>query len=165
VTGRRKAKRQEGKNRASGFTFLELIIVLAILCVLVGIAMPITKHENTRRKEAELKYSLKQMRDAIDRYKIDCERGLVGLLDRRVNDNCYPPDLDRLVEGINIPNSDKSIRYLRAIPVDPFTGKTEWGLRSDQDDPDSTSWGNENAYDVYSKSERVALNGTRYKDW
>ena len=153
------------KGSRAGFTFLELIIVLAILCILVGIAMPIAKHENTRRKEAELKYSLKQMRDAIDRYKIDCERGLVGLLDRRVNDNCYPPDLDRLVDGINVPNTDKTIRYLRSIPVDPFTDNTEWGLRSDQDDPDSSSWGNENVYDVYTKSERIALNGTRYREW
>jgi len=159
------ARCTQAKRNQAGFTFLEMIIVLAILCILVGIAMPITKHENTRRKEAELKYSLKQTRDAIDRYKIDCELGLVGLLDRRVNDNCYPPDLDRLVEGINIPNSDKTIRYLRSIPVDPFTENTEWGLRSDQDDRDSTSWGNENVYDIYSKSERVALNGTRYKDW
>ena len=159
------ARCNQSKRNQAGFTLLEMIIVLAILSILVGIAMPITKHENTRRKEAELKYSVKQVRDAIDRYKIDCERGLVGLLDRRVNDNCYPPDLDRLVQGINVPNSDKTIRYLRSIPVDPFTGNTEWGLRSDQDDPDSTSWGNENVYDVYSKSERVALNGTRYREW
>ncbi len=153
------------RERVSGFSFLELILVLAILAILVGLAMPITRNEGRRRKETELKYALKQMRDAIDRYKLDCERGLVSPLDRRVGDNCFPPTLDRLVEGIHPPNSERTIRYLRAIPVDPFTGNIEWGLRSDEDEPDSFSWGSQNVYDVYSQSEQTALNGSRYKDW
>jgi general secretion pathway protein G len=153
------------KGRVSGFSFLELIVVLTILGILVGLAMPVTRNEGKRRKERELKYVLKQMRDGIDRYKLDCERGLVSPLDRRVGDNCFPPTLDRLVEGINPPNSERTIRYLRSVPVDPITGNTEWGLRSDEDEPDAFAWGGQNVYDVYTKSEQTALNGSRYKDW
>ena len=157
--------RLRSRGRPSGFSFLELILVLAILGILVGLAMPITRNEPKRRKERELKYSLKQMRDGIDRYKLDCERGLVSPLDRRVGDNCFPPTLERLVEGINPPNSERTIRYLRSIPIDPITGKAEWGMRSDEDEPDSFTWGGQNVYDVFSQSEQTALNGSRYKDW
>lgn len=156
-------KRSEGTIIA-GFSLLELIITLAILSILVVAVVPLTRNNLKRQREAELKQTLREIRQAIDRYKIDCPT-LVGPLDHKVNDECYPPTLETLVEGITPPNSTRKIRYLRRMPRDPITGKEEWGFRSLQDDPKSDSWGGQNIYDVYSKSEETALNGTKYKDW
>lgn len=150
---------------SAGFSLLELIITLTILSILVVAAVPLTKNNIKRERELELKRDLRDIRQAIDRYKNDCERGMVGQLDRKVNDECYPPGLDTLVEGITPPNTTRKIRYLRRLPRDPITGKDEWGLRSIQDDPKSDSWGGQNVYDVFSKSPEKALNGTSYKDW
>lgn len=151
----------------SGFTLLELIITLAIIAVLAAGTIPVARNMIKREKEMELRRNLRELRKSIDAYKIACESGLVGPLDRKVDDECYPPSLEILVEGIHPPNKgDSTIRFLRRIPKDPFTGNTEWGFRSVQDDPDSTSWGGENVYDVYSKAPGMALDGkTRYSQW
>jgi general secretion pathway protein G len=162
VTGRI-CLREHG--REAGFSLLELIVALAILTILVGLAMPIARTEATRRKESQLRYALSELRRGLDGYKADCERGLVGPLDRRQDDDCYPLKLETLVDGIHPPNSTKTIRYLRAIPIDPMTGTNEWGIRSTQDEPDSVTWGGQNIWDVYSLSQATALNGTKYREW
>lgn len=154
-----------GASRDSGFSLIELIVALVILTILVGLAMPIARTEARRRREGQLRYALSELRRGLDGYKADCERGLVGPLDRKQDDDCFPVKLETLVEGIHPPNSTKTIRYLRLIPVDPMTGKAEWGLRSTQDDPDSTTWGGQNVWDVYSLSEATALNGSKYREW
>jgi len=156
-----------GSANASGFTLLELIITLAIIAILAAGTIPIARNMIKREREIELRRNLRDIRKAIDSYKHACEIGQVGPLDRKVNDECYPPDLETLVEGIHPPNkSDSTIRFLRRIPKDPFTGKSEWGMRSVQDERDSTSWGGENVFDVYSKANGMALDGkTYYKDW
>ena len=159
------------KNRfrkaESGFTLLELIITLTIIAILAAGSIPVARNMIKREKEMELHRTLRELRKAIDSYNIACNAGQVGPLDRKVEDECYPPTLDILVEGIHPPNKgDSTVRFLRRLPKDPFTGKADWGLRSVQDDPDSTSWGGQNIYDVYSKAPGTALDGkTQYKDW
>jgi general secretion pathway protein G len=143
-----------------GFTLIELIVATAILVILTSLAVPLARVSIKRARERELRNDIWEMRDAIDRYKNDCDR---GAFQSKIGSNCYPPDLDTLVKGID--EGGKKIRYLRKIPVDPMTGTNEWGLRSQQDDPDSDSWGGDNVFDVYSKSLGEALDGTKYKDW
>ena len=143
-----------------GFTLIELIVATVILLVLVGMAIPSAKLAAKRERERELKYDLWVMRDAIDRYKDAADR---GAFQTKVDSQGYPPDLDKLVEGEDV--AGKKLKFLRKIPVDPMTGKAEWGIRSMQDDPTSESWGGQNVFDVYSKSQDKALDGTNYKDW
>jgi general secretion pathway protein G len=144
----------------AGFTLIELIVATAILLILTGLALPMVKVEVKRERERELRYDLWVMRDAIDRYKDAADRGAFQI---KVGSEGYPPDLDRLVEGEDV--AGKKLKFLRKIPVDPMTGKAEWGMRSMQDDPTSESWGGQNVFDVYSKSQDKALDGTYYKDW
>lgn len=153
------------KHLNSGFSLLELIITLSILSILVVAVVPLTRNNIKREREIELKQNLREIRQAIDRYKVDCERNMVGPLDRKPDDECYPHDLQTLVDGITPPNTTRKIRYLRRIPKDPIADSEEWGLRSIQDDPKADSWGSQNVFDVYSKSPGKALNGTSYKDW
>ncbi len=143
-----------------GFTLIELIVATAILVILTGMALPLARLTIKRDKEHELRYDLWQMRDAIDRYKDAADRGAIRT---KVDSQNYPPDLDTLVKGVDM--GGKKVRFLRKIPVDPMMGNTDWGLRSVQDDPDSDSWGGQNVFDVYTKSEGTALDGTKYKDW
>jgi general secretion pathway protein G len=143
-----------------GFTLLELIIATTILIILSTMAVPLARLTIKREKEKELRADLWEMRDAIDRYKIDADRNAFQI---KVDSQGYPPDLDTLVKGVDV--QGKKVRYLRKIPVDPMTGNTDWGLRSMQDDPDSDSWGGQSVFDVYSKSTDEALDGTKYKDW
>ncbi len=150
--------------QSAGFSLLELIITLSILSILVAAVVPLTRNNLKRQREYELRQNLREMRQAIDRYKSDCNNVGIGL-DKKVDDECYPHSLEMMVEGVSVPNSLNKRRYLRRIPRDPMTGKEEWGVRSIQDDPKSDSTDGKNVYDVYSKSNETALNGTKYKDW
>src|SRR5215470_709153 len=158
----------QGRNRRSreilramrGFTLMELIVATAIMVILVAMAIPVTSFAIKRDKERELRYDLWMMRDAIDRYKDAADRAAFQI---KVGTEGYPPDLDTLVQGVD--SNGKKLRFQRRIPVDPMTGKAEWGMRSVQDDPTSTSWNGENVFDVYTQSEGTALDGTKYKDW
>jgi len=146
--------------RQSGVTLLELVIAVTILLVLMSAAVPITRLTVKREKETELHRDLWEMRAAIDRYKDAADRNAFRT---KVDSDGYPPDLDTLVKGEDV--QGKKLRFLRRIPVDPMTGNADWGIRSTRDDPDSESWGGQNVFDVYTKSDGTALNGTKYKDW
>jgi len=143
-----------------GFTLIELIVATAILVVLTGLAVPLARVSIKREKEHELRRDLWEMRDAIDRYKDAADRGAFQI---KVGTEGYPPDLQTLVDGVDV--GGKKVRFLRRIPNDPMTDNTDWGLRSMQDDPTSDSWGGQNVFDVFTKSEGTALDGTKYKDW
>jgi general secretion pathway protein G len=154
-------------GRQRGLTVVELIAAAGILLILAATALPLARWDEKRRREAQLRMSLETLRTAIDRYKEYADRGLIVQED--VEQMGYPLELDELVDGVEIGDPEsaepKTLRFLTRIPVDPFTEQAEWGLRSYQDDWDSTSWGGENVYDVYSLSELRALDGTYYKDW
>jgi general secretion pathway protein G len=144
-------------------TLLELIIACAILLVLASAALPVARYTIVRQKESELHYDLRTMRDAIDRYKDLADQHLIRT---ELGSENYPPDLEMLVKGVQLgAGSDRKIRFLRQVPKDPMTGQADWGLRAVQDDLDSTSWGGKNVFDVYSKSQGTALNGTKYSEW
>lgn len=144
----------------AGLTLVELIIVVAILSVLAGAAVPIARFQVRRTKEKELRQDLWEMRAAIDRYKDAADKGAFQV---KADSLGYPPDLQTLVDGVDV--QGKKVRFLRRIPVDPMTGNTDWGLRSNQDDPDSDSFGGQNVFDVHSKSLGTALDGTKYSTW
>lgn len=144
----------------AGVTLVELIVTVAILSVLASAAIPITRFERKREKERELRYDLWTMRTAIDRYKDAADRGAFRT---KVDSMNYPPDLHTLVEGVDV--QGKKVKFLRKIPIDPMTNKDEWGERSMQDDADSTSFGGQNLFDIYTKSEGTALDGTKYSTW
>src|SRR3954462_8652675 len=147
-------------NREHGLTLVELIVAIAILAILAGAAVPLARTTVRREKERELRRDLWDMRDAIDRYKDAADRGLFQI---KLGTEGYPPDLETLVKGVDI--GGKKVRFLRRVPVDPMTGKDEWGMRSMTDDPDSDSWGGQNVFDVFTKSEGTAIDGTKYKEW
>jgi len=191
-------------NKTAGLTLIELILTCGILLILSAAAIPMFRMTIQHRKEAELRYDWREMRNAIDRYKDDADKNLIRT---EVGSQNYPPDLQTLVDGVSIsaagaggisaaalatassspfgatgaPGLGQSgasgtaggalsdlpnkVRYLRKIPVDPLTGKTEWGMRAVQDDADSTSWGGHNVFDVYSQSQATAIDGTKYSDW
>ena len=143
-----------------GLTLVELIVTVAILSVLASAAIPVVTFQIKRQKERELRRDLWEMRDAIDHYKDAADK---GSFQNKVDSNGYPPDLQTLVDGVDV--QTKKVRFLRRIPVDPMTGKAEWGLHSVQDDPKGDSFGGQNVFDVYSKSTGTALDGTKYADW
>ena len=148
------------RDSSLGFTLIELIAAVTILLILSGMAIPLARITIKREKERELRHALWEMRDAIDRYKDTAEQGKFQI---KVDSLGYPPDLDTLVNGVDA--GGKKIRFLRRIPIDPMTNGTDWGLRAVQDDPNSDSWNGENVFDVYTKSQGTALDGTKYKDW
>jgi general secretion pathway protein G len=147
-------------QRMRGFTLVEMIVAITILMILTGMAIPLARVTIKRERERELRQALWQMRDAIDRYKDAADRGAFQI---KVGSEGYPPDLQTLVDGVDV--NGKKLRFLRHIPDDPMTGNTEWGMRSMQDDPTSDSWDGNNVFDVYTKSDGTALDGTKYKDW
>ena len=179
----------------AGLTLLELIFTIGILLILSTAAIPVFRMTVQHRKEAELRYELREMRNAIDRYKDDADKNLIRT---EVGSENYPPDLQTLVDGVTISGGNggigvsaasvasasqlspsqslsaaggamsdmpSKVRYLRKVPVDPMTGKADWGMRSVQDDPDSTSWGGHNVFDVYTQSTGTATDGSKYSDW
>ena len=146
--------------RERGLTLVELIVTVAILSILASAAIPVARFQVKRQNERMLRYDLWQMRDAIDKYKDAADK---GAFQTKVDSQNYPPDLETLVKGVDV--QGKKLKFLRRIPVDPMTGKAEWGLRSMQDDPDSTSYGGQSVFDVYSKSQGTGLDGTKYSTW
>ncbi len=157
--------RRLGQGR--GFSFIELLVVTSIILVLAGAAMPLARITIQRQREIELRRALREMRTAIDKYKDAVDQGQIGGTDNQLGSEGYPPDLETLVEGVTAVGdaSGRKLKFLRRIPVDPMTRSPEWGLRSYQDAPDARSWGGKNVFDVYSRSEGTALDGTKYRDW
>ena len=213
-------------SRIAGLTLIELILTCGILLILSAAAIPMFQMTIQHRKETELRYDLREMRNAIDRYKDDADKNLIRT---EVGSQNYPPDLQTLIDGVTVSaggsgaggisasalagasntgqfgsagtpqlgtgpgggttqfgpgatggipslgsagaagqgmsDTPSKVRYLRKIPVDPMTGKADWGLRAVQDDADSTSWGGHNVFDVYSQSQATAVDGTKYSDW
>ena len=154
------AQTRVGQRQCAGFTLIELMAATAIALMLFTLAIPLVRVTVQRQRERDLRRELWEMRDAIDRYKDAADRGSFQI---KVGSEGYPPDMETLVKGEVV--GVKKMRFLRRIPVDPMTGKDEWGMRSMQDDPQSDSWGGQNLYDVYTKSEGTALDGTKYKEW
>jgi general secretion pathway protein G len=180
-------RRVRTARRSAGMTLLELMVACSILIILATVAMPMERVTIKRHKEQELHYDLRQMRDAIDRYKDYADKNLFQV---QAGTEGYPPDLETLVDGVTLTGSNgltgvtgnvignlvgnagasssappRKMHFLREIPVDPITGQNDWVLRSVQDDPDSTSWGGEDVFDVHCPSTDTALDGTKYSDW
>ena len=153
-------------NSDRGFTFIEMIVVTTILLVLASTVMPLAQVTMQRQREAELHRALREMRTALDKFKDAVDQGLIPSTELEPANEGYPPDLETLVDGVSVANdaSGRKLKFLRRVPVDPMT-RDEWGLRSYQDDPGSKSWGGQNVFDVYTKSEGTALDGTKYREW
>ena len=160
IRARTSLPRARKARTESGFTLIELIVATAILLILTSLAIPLARVSIKRERERDLRRALWDMRDAIDRFK---DAGDRGGFQCKAGTECYPPDLDTLVKGVDV--GTKKMRFLRKIPVDPMTGTADWGMRSMQDDPDSDSFSGDDVFDVYSKSQGTALDGTKYKDW
>jgi general secretion pathway protein G len=153
------------RSRQKGLTLVELIVAFTIMLILTSMAVPLARAKVRAERRRELSRALDDMRHAIDKYKDFCDQNIFG--PPKQGTNCWPESLDQLVEGVKIASSaeGKRVKFLRRIPVDPFTGNTEWGMRSDQDDPKSTSWGGDNVFDVYSKTDQKDTDGTPFSDW
>jgi general secretion pathway protein G len=159
------AKMVKRRNQFSdkAFMLIELIAAITILLVLTSMALPLARNEIIRKREMILHENLRTMREAIDRYKLASDQGQIPI---KVDSFGYPPDLQTLVDGVAVKGTAKGkYKFLRKIPIDPMTGTADWGFRAMQDDPDSKSWGGQNVFDVYSKSQGTALDGTQYADW
>ena len=152
------------RTAASGMSLLELVVACAILLILATASIPIARNTIKWRKEEELRWDLRQMREAIDRYKDASDKGQIQV---KAGTEGYPTDLETLTKPTQLTGTaaDKRIRFLRDIPMDPMTKNKDWALRSVQDDTDSSSWGGQDVFDVYSKSSGTALDGTKYSDW
>ena len=154
-------------RRQEGFSFVELLVVSALLLIISSAVLPLAKVTIQRQREVELRRALREMRTAIDRYKDAVDQGMIGSVDVKAGSEGYPADLDALVNGVAVANdaSGRKLKFLRRIPIDPMTKSTDWGKRSYQDSPESTSWGGQNVFDVYTKSGGTGLDGTKYSDW
>ena len=154
-------------GREHGYSFVELLVVTAIMFILASAVMPLAQVTAQRQREVELRAALRQMRTAIDRFKDAVDQGRIAASELKPGSEGYPPDLETLVEGVPMQNDQSGVKlkFLRRIPIDPMTNTTEWGMRAYQDRPDSTSWGGQSVFDVYTKSGATAIDGTKYKDW
>ena len=150
-----------------GYTFVELIIVTTIILILASAVQPLVRVTIQRQKESELRRALRDMRDAIDKFKEAADAQMIPATELKPNSEGYPPDLESLVEGVSVANdaTGRKLKFLRRVPFDPMTGADEWGMRSYQDKPDTTRWGGQNVFDVYTTSTGTALDGTKYRDW
>jgi len=155
-----------GCARERGMTFVEVMATATILAILASAILPLARATHKREREIELRRTLREIRTAIDRYKLAVDQGQIGGTDVKLGSEGYPPDLETLVKGVSqVGQIDRKLKFLRRIPVDPLTRSTEWGLRCYQDEPDDTSWCGDNVWDVYTTSEGTALDGTKYRDW
>jgi general secretion pathway protein G len=158
-----KSSRHRALSKSAGMSLLELVIACGILIILASVAVPLARNQIKRVRESQLRWDLRQMRDAIDRYKDASDKGLIQV---KAGTEGYPPDLETLVKPTQLTGAnDKRMRFLRGIPEDPLNKNKDWGLRSVQDDADATGWGGQDVFDVYSKSSGTALDGTKYSDW
>jgi general secretion pathway protein G len=150
-----------------GYSFVELLVVTSLLLILASAVMPLVKVTRQREKEVELRRALREVRLAIDHFKDAADMQMIAATDLKAGAEGYPETLDLLVEGVSVTGdaTGRKLKFLRRIPIDPLTGSREWGMRSYQDKADSTSWGGQNVYDIFSKSDGKALDGTKYKDW
>jgi general secretion pathway protein G len=150
-----------------GYTFIELLVVSAIVMLLASAVMPLARVTATRQREGELRRALREVRTAIDRYKDAADAQQIASLEIKVGSEGYPADLQVLVDGVAVQNdaTGRKLKFLRRIPVDPMTHSTNWGKRSYQDAPDATRWGGQNVFDIYTTFEGTALDGTKYRDW
>jgi general secretion pathway protein G len=162
-----RAVRSAAGGHERGYTFIELIVVTTILMILASAVLPLAQVTSQRQKEAELRRSLREVRTAIDRFKAAVDQGQIPTTELEPNSEGYPPDLETLVEGVSVAGdaSGRKLKFLRRVPVDPMTNDTEWGMRSYQDNPTSTSWGGQNVFDVYTRNSGTALDGTKYNEW
>ena len=150
----------------SGFSFIELIVVSGIVFVLASAAMPLAQVTAQRQREAELRRTLRELRTAVDKFKDSVDQGIIPTTELKPGSEGYPPDLDTLVEGVSqVGRLDFKLKFLRRVPVDPMTGKAEWGMRCYQDDADDETWCGENVYDVQSTSTATGLDGSKYSEW
>jgi general secretion pathway protein G len=154
-------------RRAEGYSFIELMVVTTIVLILASAVQPLVRVTVQRQKESELRRALRDMRDAIDKFKDAADQGMIPTTEVKAGSEGYPPDLETLVDGVSVANdaSGRKLKFLRRVPIDPMTGEAKWGLRAYQDKPDTTSWGGQNVFDVRSLSGGTALDGTKYKDW
>ena len=150
-----------------GFTFVELLVVSTLLVILAAAVMPLARVTMQRQREAELRRNLREIRTAIDKFKDAADMGQIGPTDLKAGAEGYPADLETLVEGVSVVGdaSGRKLKFLRRIPIDPMTNSMDWGKRAYQDKPDSSSWGGQNVFDVFTKSQGKALDGTKYRDW
>ncbi len=151
------------RSAASGFSLIEMIVTMTIVAIIAGLAVPLARNAIIRQREVELRRALREIRVAIDRYK---EASDLGLIQVTLGTEGYPESLELLAEGVDqIGTVDRQLKFLRRIPVDPMTDSSQWGLRAYGDDPESTSWGGENVFDVYTRSQETAMDGTSYREW
>jgi general secretion pathway protein G len=165
--GRRSVVSERAWSAERGYTFVELLVVATIVMILASAVMPLARVTAVRQREAELRRALRELRTAIDRFKDAADLGQISPLELEAGNENYPPDLETLVDGVTVVNdaSGRKLKFLRKVPIDPMTHTDEWGLRSYQDRPDTTSWGGDNVFDVYTTFDGTALDGTKYRDW
>jgi general secretion pathway protein G len=166
MDGRRLAMGRRVRG-SGGYSLVELLAVTVVLSVLASAVMPLAQVTVQRTREVELRRSLRELRTAIDHFKDAADLQQIAATDLKAGAEGYPPTLETLVEGVRASGdaTGRKLKFLRRVPMDPMTHSQEWGMRSYQDDSDSSSWGGQNVYDVYSKSGGTALDGTKYVDW
>jgi general secretion pathway protein G len=156
--------RRTPRRGQAGLTLIELVVAFTIMLIISSMAVPLARSRVRVQRERDLRYDLDDMRHAIDKYKDLCDAAYLGPV--KVGTDCFPETLEILVEGVKLPGPDgKLLKLLRRVPTDPFTQTKDWGMRSDQDDPTSMSWGGQNVFDVYSKTTQKDGNGRPYSDY